>query len=324
MDEEMSRNKDNGANGRAKMAFRVLVCGDPEFCAEASRELQRRQSGLDIAAASGLGEARRKLQTGPTAVILAEERVLLQGEEPRANGHHTLQSAVEALLAWAPVVIIGSAAHQLELKAVLAAGQADFVARSAMCLPVALGMVERRLRQQRAGFVTQRGATKTHPKPDDVKIDSLQQVLQQTCGHRPGTPQQTTPQQIVPQKSFPPQSFPQKSFPQKSCDAVLIPGNDEGVGETRTAEPEAPAEERDFGEVLRHELNNPLTGILGNAELLLVEFRRAALELPPKAKLRLETIAALAVRMRETVRQLSEEWESQGEAAPRETMRLSG
>lgn len=32
--------------------------------------------------------------------------------------------------------------------------------------------------------------------------------------------------------------------------------------------------EEDFGEVLRHELNNPLTGILGNAELLLTEIRR--------------------------------------------------
>lgn len=32
--------------------------------------------------------------------------------------------------------------------------------------------------------------------------------------------------------------------------------------------------EEDFGEVLRHELNNPLTGILGNAELLLAEIRR--------------------------------------------------
>src|SRR5712692_6465207 len=32
--------------------------------------------------------------------------------------------------------------------------------------------------------------------------------------------------------------------------------------------------EEDFGEVLRHELNNPLTGILGNAELLLAEVHR--------------------------------------------------
>lgn len=72
-----------------------------------------------------------------------------------------------------------------------------------------------------------------------------------------------------------------------------------------------PDEERDFGEVLRHELNNPLTGILGNAELLLVEMRRSHMELPPQAQTRLETIAVLAVRMRETVRRLSEEWEAQ-------------
>jgi len=69
-------------------------------------------------------------------------------------------------------------------------------------------------------------------------------------------------------------------------------------------------EARDFGEVLRHELNNPLTGILGNAELLLVELRRHNIELPQQTVLRLETIATLAVRMRETVR-LSEDWETQ-------------
>ena len=67
-------------------------------------------------------------------------------------------------------------------------------------------------------------------------------------------------------------------------------------------------EQRDFGTVLRHELNNPLTGILGNAELLLVELRRNHVEIPTQSRTRLETIAALAVRMRETVRRLSEEW----------------
>ncbi len=68
-------------------------------------------------------------------------------------------------------------------------------------------------------------------------------------------------------------------------------------------------EDRDFGAVLRHELNNPLTGILGNAELLLVELRRSRIEIPVQSRTRLETIAALAVRMRETVRRLGEEWE---------------
>lgn len=67
----------------------------------------------------------------------------------------------------------------------------------------------------------------------------------------------------------------------------------------------------DFGEVLRHELNNPLTGILGNAELLLSEIRRKGDgRLPAGAPQRLETIAALAVRLRETVRRLSQDWES--------------
>jgi len=68
---------------------------------------------------------------------------------------------------------------------------------------------------------------------------------------------------------------------------------------------------QDFGEVLRHELNNPLTGILGNAELLLSEIRRKSDgRLPQGAPQRLETIAALAVRLRETVRRLSQEWET--------------
>jgi len=64
-----------------------------------------------------------------------------------------------------------------------------------------------------------------------------------------------------------------------------------------------PSEEssKDFGEILRHEVNNPLTGILGNAEMLLARRDR----LPASAIERLETIANLAVRLRETVRRLS-------------------
>ena len=64
---------------------------------------------------------------------------------------------------------------------------------------------------------------------------------------------------------------------------------------------------RDFAEILRHELNNPLTGILGNAELLLAEISRINDgRLPSGGLERVETIAALAMRMRETVRQLSQ------------------
>jgi signal transduction histidine kinase len=58
-------------------------------------------------------------------------------------------------------------------------------------------------------------------------------------------------------------------------------------------------------------LNNPLTGILGNAELLLAEIhKKDDGKLPHGGRQRVETIAALAVRLRETVRRLSQEWEA--------------
>jgi len=82
----------------------------------------------------------------------------------------------------------------------------------------------------------------------------------------------------------------------------------------------APRQDEDggFSHVLRHELNNPLTGILGNAELLLVEVKRKNLELPTSAVRRLEIIVALAVRMRETVRRLSDEWSAREDEVLRE------
>jgi signal transduction histidine kinase len=63
--------------------------------------------------------------------------------------------------------------------------------------------------------------------------------------------------------------------------------------------------------MLRHEVNNPLTGILGNAEMLL----KLRTEMPHHAVARLETIAELAVRLRETIRRLSDCWEAQHDSA---------
>lgn len=60
----------------------------------------------------------------------------------------------------------------------------------------------------------------------------------------------------------------------------------------------------DLAEILRHEINNPLTGILGNAELLLAQLRD---KLPPLSVQRLETVVDLAVRLREKVRRLAAE-----------------
>lgn len=61
----------------------------------------------------------------------------------------------------------------------------------------------------------------------------------------------------------------------------------------------------DLGTIFRHEINNPLTGILGNAELVLAHPER----LNPVDSHRLETVIDLAVRLRETVRRISNAWE---------------
>jgi signal transduction histidine kinase len=68
----------------------------------------------------------------------------------------------------------------------------------------------------------------------------------------------------------------------------------------------------DFASILRHEINNPLTGILGNAEMLLVHHREA---LPLAGIQRLETIVDLAVRLRETTRRLGDAWEREHASA---------
>jgi signal transduction histidine kinase len=58
-------------------------------------------------------------------------------------------------------------------------------------------------------------------------------------------------------------------------------------------------------EIFRHEFNNPLTGILGNAELVLAHRDR----LSPGDTQRLQTVVELAVRLRETIRRLTQAWE---------------
>jgi signal transduction histidine kinase len=225
----------------------VLLCGLQDFCSEARHELGRRRKDLRIADADGLAGARQILGEQSPAVILAEERVLA-GVEAESGGPlrsrlREIESALSLLAGSAPVVWIGPAEGGPQVTQAVRSGTVDFVPRSALCLPAAVTMVERRL----LSFA------KMAPAPG--------------ARHSALT-----------------------------------------LGELRL-------DDRDFGEVLRHELNNPLTGILGNAELLLLEARRGKLDVPLQALQRLETIAELAVRMRETVRHLSDRWEAAADPA---------
>jgi signal transduction histidine kinase len=208
----------------------LLVSDNAELCAAARERLEPSRPGVRLATVASVAAAWRIVEDAAPAVILLEEGSL---SEPKSGLEPApwLEVAVNALAAYAPVVVIGAPEREKEIAALVAAGAADYVARAADCLLVALDFVERRLRR-----------------------------AQLRANHSP-----------------------------QQCKAL----------------------EEDFGAVLRHELNNPLTGILGNAELLLAEVRRKNDgRLPNGGRERIETIAALAVRLRETVRHLSQEWEA--------------
>ncbi len=156
----------------------------------------------------------RPVAAGVFAFVLDQSGV-------RGRSKESLKGAVDGLVKMAPVIVVAEPEWQSALTGLLTSGVADFVARVGRFVPVAVGLVERRIRLVRMG----------------------------------------------------------------------IPDYSAGLNGQGSA---------DFGEILRHEVNNPLTGILGNAEMLL-----ARRDLPASAIERLETIAHLAVRLRETVRRLS-------------------
>src|SRR6266403_3406635 len=215
----------------------LLVSDDAELCAAARREFEDKEGGLRVAEVRTVDAARRIVADAAPTVILLEETSATPESEGPVGKMPRLNSVVSALAVHAPVVVIGAPDQQSEVASLVAAGAADFVERAGGCLPVALEMVERRLRQAQH---------LAHWGDDSQRFAGLANALH-------------------------------------------------GAG---------------FGEVLRHEMNNPLTGILGNAELLLAEVRRKNDgRLPHGGQQRLETIAALAVRLRETVRRLSQECE---------------
>jgi len=167
-------------------------------------------------------------RVAPTVILLDESAVSAEGSG------ESLESAVAQLTGFAPVVVVAAPERQEKLTSLIISGTVDFVARVGSFVPVAVGLLERRVRMS------------------EKRIHGGQREE---------------------------------------------PSGAEPVG--------------DFGEILRHEVNNPLTGILGNAELLLAECKKKNGDpLSVAAVQRLQTIAELAVRLRETIRRLSNTWES--------------
>ncbi len=213
-----------------------LVSADPALTQELIRELVATGGNYQLPLAASVAQARRAFRRVTPAAILLDESAVYLSRAPDESASDSLESSVARLTECAPVVVVASPDHQAEVAFLISSGAADFVARLGNFLPVAVGLLERRVR-----------------------------------------------------------------LAEQAQSSAAFSAYD-GAG--------------DFGEILRHEVNNPLTGILGNAELLLAEYRKKNGDhLPPAALQRLQTIAALAVRLRETVRRLSNAWESRHDHA---------
>ena len=191
-----------------------IICATRQLAREYVDEFHRAAEALHLRPIARRAEARR-LAAGISVFLLDQSGI-------EASSKQVLKRTVARLVGVAPVIVVAAPERQSELTALLNSGATDFVARTGNFVPVAVGLVERRLQLARMGMM---------PSSEEIKS----------------------------------------------------------------------ARSDNFGEILRHEVNNPLTGILGNAEMLLA--RRDGL--PASAIERLETIAHLAVRLRETVRRLS-------------------
>jgi signal transduction histidine kinase len=204
-----------------------IICADPAITRGCIREIISTGGQYQLRLAASVEQGRREFErTRPAAIFLDESAV---NGEPCTE---PLAAAAPLLTEFAPVVVAAEPERQFELELLIAQGAVDFVARTDPFLPIAAGLLERRVRLARP------------PATGLVRFpDGKLQV--------------------------------------------------------------------NFGEILRHEVNNPLTGILGNAELLLA--RRSRLSLATVR--RLQTIAELAVRLRETVRRLSNAWDTRDDDA---------
>lgn len=211
---------------KSRASVVLVVCGDPGLTERVVQEVSLIDGETKTPLAGNMAHAERILEQYDPDVILLDESAIGRGAEP-------LDESIAPLTERAPVVFAGDPVHQEILGVLIGSGAVDMVARVGNFAQVAVGLIERRLRQ---------------------------------------------------------------------AEIVETARLDFAGGEN-------------FGETLRHEVNNPLTGILGNAQMLLARGRREGLH--PRMIERLETIAELAMRLRETVRVLSQTWEDAGRSQPR-------
>jgi nitrogen-specific signal transduction histidine kinase len=196
----------------------LLGVADAALGEHLAHELQRFVNQGAVTVVSHLSQLHERLRESTARAIFLDEAIL-QGAP--------LIELLRQLTGRAPVILLGAIEHRADISRLVAEGDLEFVARTGDFVPLAVSLIERRLRW------AERSETALGP--------------------------------------------PWAGLP------------------------------ADGAEILRHEINNPLTGILGNAELVLAHRDR----LPAADTQRLQTVVDLAVRLREITRRLSNAWETQ-------------
>lgn len=195
----------------------LLGFADPAIAQRLASEMEGLTGDGRAAIASSLLQLRLLVARAMPRVILVDHE-LLQGAP--------LAEPLRQLATKASVILLAPPERQAEVARLVAGGEVEFVARVGDFVPLAIGLIERRLRWA------------------------------------------------------------------AMSNSVVGPPWAELPGDIAT--------------IFRHEINNPLTGILGNAELLLAHRDRFS----SVDTQRLQTVVDLAVRLRETTRRLSNAWES--------------
>ncbi|MGH9715156.1 MAG: histidine kinase dimerization/phospho-acceptor domain-containing protein [Candidatus Acidiferrales bacterium] len=194
----------------------LLGVSDPNLAERIAREAEHLANARCTVAVTSLLHLRLLVsRNAPDAILI--DGGLIEGEP--------LPDVLQPFIAIAPVILVAPLERQAEAARLVASGDVEYVARTGDFVPLAAGLLARRLRWAR-------------------------------------------------------------------------------MSESLLGPPWA-AVNGDLGTIFRHEINNPLTGILGNAELVLGHGER----LNSIDVQRLQTVVDLAVRLRETIRRLSNAWE---------------
>ncbi len=216
-----------------------LISADAALTQQLVSELVAGGQHYQLPLAASLTQAHKAFRRVTPAVILLDESALRSPKALEEKTSESLGSAAARLTESAPLVVVAAPERQAELAFLISSGAADFVARADNFVPVAVALLERRVRL-------------------------AERMVQAESGSSASPVELAT----------------------------------------------------DFGEILRHEVNNPLTGILGNAELLLAECKKKNGEqLSLVGVQRLQTIAELAVRLREIIRRLGNAWDGRHDHA---------